>query len=162
VGRRADLLALQRHVGMACRHTGAYALVEIPLIGSRIRAVFNVTEQGINLMNREKLKPFIGGAVVGVALAAIVAFSAGLIVTASSNARQVELARVDGQASICASLAQAHRDQIGDTADLSSYQAREARDDLAKTFAVALRGADAADAAVISACSNLLKTNGVS
>ena len=147
---------------MARRDTGADALVKNAFIGSRIRAVFNVTEQGINLMNREKLKPFIGGAVVGVALAAIVAFSAGLIVTASSNARQVELARVDGQASICASLAQTHRDEIGDTADLSSYQAREARDDLAKTFAVALRGADAADAAVISACSNLLKTNGAS
>lgn len=147
---------------MARRNAGTDALDKNAFIGSRIRAVFNATEQGTNSMNREKLKPFIGGAVVGVALAAIVAFSAGLIVTASSNARQVELARIDGQASICASLAQAHRDQIGDTADLSSYQAREARDDLAKTFAVALRGADAADAAVISACSNLLKTNGAS
>ena len=111
-------------------------------------------------MNREKLKPFIGGAVVGVALAAIVAFSAGWIVTSSSSARQVETARVDGQASICASLAQTHRDEVGDTADLSSYQARETRDDLAQTFAVVLRGADAADAAVVKACSDLLKTTG--
>lgn len=113
-------------------------------------------------MTREKLKPFIGGAVVGIALAAVVAFSAGLIVTASSSARQVESARIDGQASICASLAQAHREQIGDTADLSGYQAREARNELAKAFAVALRGTEAPDAAVVSACSDLLKTNGAS
>jgi hypothetical protein len=113
-------------------------------------------------MNREKLKPFIGGAIAGSALLAIVAFSAGWIVTGGSSARQVAAAQIDGQASICASLAQAHRQEIGDNADLSGYQARETRNDLAKTFAVALNGAEAADAAVVNACSELLKTNGAS
>jgi len=39
-------------------------------------------------------------------------------------------------------------------------KARKARDALAKTHAVVLVGQDVADAAVISACSDLLKTSG--
>ncbi|MEX2296413.1 MAG: hypothetical protein WD715_03285 [Dongiaceae bacterium] len=111
-------------------------------------------------MNREKLKPFIGGVVAGGVALAIVAFSAGWIVTSGSNARQVQTAWVDGQASICASLAQTHRDATGDVADLSGYQAREAREELAKAYAVVLRGEEVANAGVVTACSDLLKTSG--
>jgi hypothetical protein len=111
-------------------------------------------------MNREKLKTLVFGAVLGCAVLSIVAFSAGWIVTGSSTARQVQAAWVDGQATICASLAQDHRKATGDVADLSGYQARDARNELAKTYAVVLQGEDAADAGVISACSDLLKNSG--
>jgi len=112
-------------------------------------------------MNREKLKPFIGGAVTGAVALTIVAFAAGWVVTDSSNTRQVETAWIDGQAAICASLVQAHRDATGDESDLSGYQARDTRTELAKTYAVVLRGEDAVNPDVIRACSNLIEKSGV-
>ena len=111
-------------------------------------------------MNREMVKPFIGGVVVGAAALAIVGFSAGWLVTGGSNDRQVRTAWIDGQATICASLAQAHRKETGDVADLSTYQAREARDKLAQTFAVVLTGKEAADSGVVTACADMLRTGG--
>jgi hypothetical protein len=111
-------------------------------------------------MNREMLKPFSLGVLAGAAGLAIVAFSAGWVVTSGSNDRQVRTAWIDGQASICASLAQAHRKATGDATDLSSYQARAARDELAKAYAVVLPGQEAADAGVVSACSDRLRTSG--
>jgi hypothetical protein len=112
-------------------------------------------------MNRAMLKPFVWGVISGGAVLTVVAFSAGWVVTGGSSERQVRSAWVDGQASICASLAQAHRKSTGDVADLSTYQARAARDELAKAYAVILPGETVADAGVISACSDLLKTGGV-
>ncbi len=63
---------------------------------------------------------------------------------------------VDGQATIGASLARAHREATGDVTDLYGYQARKAREELATTFAVALPGQETADPSVIKACSGLL------
>lgn len=111
-------------------------------------------------MKRESVKPFVGGVVAGAALLAVAAFGTGWVVTAGSSTQRVEAAWIDGQASSCASLAQANRDATGDVADLSGYQARDARTALAVTHAVVLLGDEAADARVISACADLLKTSG--
>jgi len=47
----------------------------------------------------------------------------------------------------------AHRESTSDITDLIGYDARDARDTLAQTFAVVLPGEEIADAAVIRACS---------
>ncbi len=107
-------------------------------------------------MNRENLKPFVWGVVLGGAALAIVSFSADWVVMTSSRDEQVMAAAVDAQASICASLAQANRSATGDLTDLSGYGARDARDVLAKTFAIVLQGQEGADPAVLKACSKLL------
>jgi hypothetical protein len=114
------------------------------------------------MTKREMIKPFSWGLVMGVVALTIVAFSAGWVVTSNSNSRQVRAAWVDGQATICTSLVQAHRTANGDVADLSTYQARETRDALAKTFAVVLPGQETADSSVIRACSDMLKKSGTS
>ena len=113
------------------------------------------------MTKREMTKPFAWGLVTGAVALAIVAFSAGWVVTGSSKDRQVQAAWVDGQATICSSLAQAHRKANGDSVDLSDYKARDARDALAKTFAVVLPGQETADSSVISACSDMLRKSSV-
>jgi hypothetical protein len=105
------------------------------------------------------IKPFSWGVAAGAAAVAIVGLTTGWLVTGGTNSNQVRAAWIDGQATICSSLAQAHRKASGDISDLSDYKAREARDTLAKTFAVALPGHEAADTGVIKACSDMLKTS---
>ncbi|MGF1607900.1 MAG: hypothetical protein ACFCUQ_00785 [Kiloniellales bacterium] len=107
-------------------------------------------------MNKEMIKPFSWGVVLGGIAVTAVAFGAGWVVTSSSSESKIKAAWVDGQAAICSSLAQAHRAASGDTTDLTGYQARDARTQLATTFAVALPGKEAADPAVIRACSDML------
>jgi hypothetical protein len=113
------------------------------------------------MTKREMIKPFAWGLVGGATALTIGAFSAGWVVTGSSNHRQVQAAWVDSQATVCSSLAQAHRKASGDVADLSDYKARDTRDTLAKTFAVVLPGQETAVSGVISACSDLLRSNSV-
>ena len=108
------------------------------------------------MTKQEMLKPFSWGIVSGCVATAIVAFSAGWVVTSSARDHQVQTALIGGQASICAKLVQDHRQATGDATDLLGYQAREARDKLAKTYAIALPGQETADASVISACSDML------
>lgn len=111
------------------------------------------------MTKQEMIKPFTLGLVAGGAAIAIVAFSLGWVVTGSARDNQVQAAWVDGQASICASLVQAHRQANGDDTDLSGWQARDARNELARTFAVALQGQETPGPRVISACSELLDKN---
>lgn len=108
------------------------------------------------MTKREMLKPFSWGFASGCVVLTIVSFSAGWVVTSGSRDHQVQTALISGQASICARLAQDHRQATGDATDLLGYQARDARDTLAKTFAVALPGQETADSSVISACSDML------
>lgn len=108
------------------------------------------------MTKREGLKPFLWGTVLGGAALAVVAFSADWIVMTSSKDQDVAAAKVEVQASICASLAEAHRVATADVTSLQGYGAREARDALAKTYAIVLQGQESADPAVLRACSNLL------
>lgn len=108
------------------------------------------------MTKREMIKPFAWGLVTGGVALTIVAFSAGWIVTGGANVRLVRAAWVDGQATICSSLAQAHRKSAGDVADITGYQARDTRDGLAKTYAVVLPGQETADPGVIRSCSEML------
>lgn len=108
------------------------------------------------MTKREKLSPFLWGAVLGSIALTIVAFSADWVVTSSSNDEQVMTAAVDVLATICASQALAHRTATADTTSLVGYQAREARDTLAKTFAIVLPDQESADPKVLTACAKLL------
>ncbi len=108
------------------------------------------------MTKREMIKPFSLGIIIGGVAVTIAAFSAGWVVTSTSMNQKVQAAWVDGQATICASLVRAHREATGDVTDLYGYSARNARNELATTFAVALPGQEAADPSVIKACSSLL------
>jgi len=109
----------------------------------------------------ETIKTLLWGAVGGAILVVAVGFGSGWLVTGSSREAAVQTAWVESQASVCASLVQAHRQEVGNMADLSGYQARTARDSFAATFAVTLQGHDVADPAVIRACSRLLDKKNV-
>ena len=111
------------------------------------------------MINREKIKPFVLGVVGGAAAIAIVASATGWVVTSGSRDDQVRIAWIDGQATICDSLAKAHRHASNDVSDLSGYQARDARNELAKTFTVILTGSETADPDVVKACSEMLKSS---
>jgi hypothetical protein len=110
------------------------------------------------MINRERIKPFVLGIVSGAAAIAIVASATGWVVTSGSRDDQVQTAWIDGQATICDSLAKAHRHASNDVTDLSGYQGRDARNALAETFTVILAGSETADPNVIKACSEMLKS----
>lgn len=108
------------------------------------------------MSKQESIKTLLWGAVGGAILVVAVGFGSGWLVTGGSREAAVQMAWIDAQASVCASLVQAHRHEAGNMADLSGYQARANRDTFAETFAVALQGNDVADPAVVRACSKLL------
>ena len=109
------------------------------------------------MINRDRIKPFVLGIVGGAAAVAIVASATGWVVTSGSRDDQVRTAWIDGQATICNSLAKAHRHASNDASDLSGYQARDARNELAENFTVILVGSETADPDVVKACSEMLK-----
>lgn len=108
------------------------------------------------MSTKQMIKPFVWGAVAGALAISIAAFSADWVVMTGSRDKAVQAARVGGQAEICAALVQQHRVATGDATDLYGYSARDKRNELATSFAIALPGEDAADPAVIKACSDLL------
>jgi hypothetical protein len=110
----------------------------------------------LDATKRDKIKHFSWGLVTGAVALGVVAFSAGWVVSTGAMDKGVRIAWIDGQASACASLVMAHRESTGDITDLIGYDARDARDTLAQTFAVVLPGEEIADAAVIRACSIIL------
>lgn len=87
-----------------------------------------------------KTKPFVFGLVVGVAVAAIVGFSTGWVVTAGAKERAVWTAKVDRLAAICAAQATDQwQAQGGDVAALRGWDGREKREQLVEQVATALR-----------------------
>ena len=104
----------------------------------------------------EMIKTLAGGFVIGAIVISIVGFSADWVVTKGTHDQEVRAAWIDGQAKVCASLVRAHREATGDASELSGWKARDARDELAKSFAVILPGQETVDPAVIRACSNML------
>lgn len=112
------------------------------------------------MTRRELLKPLAVGFVAGAVMALFVAVKTGAVVTREVRDHQVWRASVEGQARICAALALAHREAIGDATNLYGFRARDARDELARTFAIVLVGEDKADPSVVRACSRLLNQPG--
>ena len=110
------------------------------------------------MISRERIKPFVLGVVGGAAAIAIVASATGWVVTSGSRDDQVQIAWINGQATICDSLAKAHRHASNDVSDISGYQGRDARNELAKAFTVILAGSETADPDVVKACSEMLKS----
>jgi hypothetical protein len=79
----------------------------------------------------------------------------GNLVTSSTRDDQVQEASVDVLAQICERLAREYRVETGDTAELTGYKGREARNTLATQFAV-MPGESEADSAVERACADRL------
>ena len=102
--------------------------------------------------------PFGLGLMAGAAAVSILAFASGRAVTSQSSQKSVADARVNAQAQICAALASDHVNGTAIKEDLEGYQsdAREARDKLARKFAVVLPGETAAEGQVVTACAQLL------
>ena len=110
------------------------------------------------MISREKIMPFVLGVVGGAAAIAIVASATGWVVTSGSRDDQVQIAWINGQATICNSLAKAHRHASNDVSDISGYQGRDVRNELAEAFTVILAGSETADPDVVKACSEMLKS----
>jgi len=108
------------------------------------------------MTKKESIKTLIWGAVGGAVLTVAVGFGSGWLVAGGTRDKDVAMAWIDAQATICSSLIQDHRQKMGDASDLSGYGARSTRDDLAKSYAIALTGSEAADPAVVRACAKLL------
>ena len=102
--------------------------------------------------------PFVIGLIAGAFAIGIVSFANGWVVTAESKDSQVKDASINAQAAVCAALAEAHLKAAKSTVSLEGYQAdaRKARDDLARTFAVALPGDKTPESIVITACAQML------
>ena len=102
--------------------------------------------------------PFVAGVIAGAILLTVLGFANGWVVTADANNTQVKDASIGAQAAVCAALVDAHLKATQNSVSLEGYQsaARKARDDLARSFAVALPGDKAADAIVVTACAQML------
>ncbi|NQV82920.1 MAG: hypothetical protein HQ494_03780 [Rhodospirillales bacterium] len=98
--------------------------------------------------------PFVIGLIAGAFIISVLGFANDWVVTAGLNETQVKDASINAQAAVCVSLAEAHLKVTKNTVSLEGYQgtANKARDDLARTFAVALPGEKTAKSIVITAC----------
>jgi hypothetical protein len=110
------------------------------------------------MSNSKKFLPFGLGVVAGAVAISIFAFSNDWVVSSKANETSVADARINTQAQVCASLASDHIKGSTVQEDLEGYQsgAREARDKLAKRFAVVLPGQSQVGSRVISACAQML------
>jgi len=108
-------------------------------------------------------KPFVTGLFAGAFIISALGFTNNWVVTYGTNETQVKDASVNAQAAVCVSLAEAHLKATKSTVNLEGYQtaAKKARDDLARTFAVALPGEKTAESIVITACSQRLNKSKV-
>ena len=97
--------------------------------------------------------PFVIGLIAGAFIISVLGFANDWVVTAGINETQVKDASINAQAAVCVSLAEAHLKTTKSTVNLEGYQtaANKARDDLARTFAVALPGEKTAKSIVITA-----------
>ena len=102
--------------------------------------------------------PFVTGLIAGAFIISVLGFANDWVVTAGAKNTQVKDTWINAQAAVCVSLAEAHLKATKSTVSLDGYQsaAREARDDLARAFAVALPGEKTADSTVINACAQML------
>lgn len=107
--------------------------------------------------------PFVSGLIAGALIAIVLGFANDWVVTANARDIEVKDASINAQAAVCASLAEAHLKATNSTVSLDGYQAaaRDARDDLARTFAVALPGEKKANSIVINACAWMLNKDKV-
>jgi len=102
--------------------------------------------------------PFVIGLIAGAFIISVLGFANDWVVTAGINETQVKEARINAQATVWVSLAEAHLKTTESTVNLEGYQtaANKARDDLARTFAVALPGEKTVKSIVITACAKRL------
>jgi len=102
--------------------------------------------------------PFVTGLIAGAFIISVLGFAREWVVTAEAHNSTVRDTWVNAQAAVCASLVEAHLTATKSTVILNGYQtaAREARNDLARTFAVALPGEKTAESIVVTACAHML------
>lgn len=105
-------------------------------------------------------KPFIWGFAVGVAGLSIVAFGLDWV-TMSSTAQAalkngIQEAKVQQLATLCEDQARSYRATLSDAPDITGWQQRDARRELATRFAIIMPGQKAVDDAVVAACATRL------
>lgn len=106
---------------------------------------------------RERLaaaKPYLVGLVIGAVAVPIIGIWGGQLVTAGTLNNQVTSATVETQAAICEALARQHHLASGGES-LAGHQNRQAREALAREFAV-MPGQETANDAVRRGCINRL------
>jgi hypothetical protein len=100
-----------------------------------------------------KFKPYVIGGVIGAVAVPVIGIWRGDLVTAGTHSTQLTSATVEAQAAICEALARNQAAENGVT--LTGTQNRQARESLAREFAV-MPGQEAANDAVRRACTNRL------
>lgn len=105
----------------------------------------------------EKIKAYAVGAVAGVILAPVVAFSADWVVTTGTMNENMETAKIEQLATVCAMKAeQSWKDQASPP-DLYGWDKREAREKLATEYAVVMPGQESAGEDVIDECADKIE-----
>ena len=112
----------------------------------------------VSMSNSKKFTPFGLGMAAGAVTISILGLANGWVVSSKASETRIADAHINTQAQVCASLASDHIKGTAVQEDLEGYQsgAREARDKLAKRFAVVLPGQSQVDSRVISACAQML------
>ncbi|HAD87344.1 MAG TPA: hypothetical protein DCG48_08280 [Rhodospirillaceae bacterium] len=102
--------------------------------------------------------PFLFGAVAGAAVLSALSIGNNWVVSTQAKNIEVQDAWYEAQAAVCAARATAYREKTNSTVDLAGYtpDAREARNELAQKYAVALPGQDGPDPLVVTECSQML------
>lgn len=108
-------------------------------------------------MNKfEQIKPYITGIVIGLIAAPVIAFSFGWIVTTSSMETSVHEAKLQVLAAACANEATAYRTAENITTDISGWQERDAREQIAARFVGTLEEDGLENDDIVEECADLL------
>lgn len=104
----------------------------------------------------EQIKPYVTGIVIGLIAAPVIAFSFGWIVTTGSMETSVQEAKLQVLAAACADRATAYRTAENITTDISGWQERDAREQIAGRFVVNVDQDGIEDDDLIEECADLL------
>ncbi len=111
------------------------------------------------MRNAEKIKPYIVGAIGGIAAAGIVSFSLGWVVTADTMNTAVRDQQVKALASVCGQGARAYWMNEGqDIAELDGWNNRDKRKQLAEKFASEISAYESLRSDVVYECSRRLES----
>ena len=108
-------------------------------------------------VNTDKLKAYVGGAVIGAVVAVILAFSTDWVVTKSSMEKAVAETRIGVLSGICVADAKASWLTQTPKPDYTGWANRDMRLQVAKQFAPVLPGKTEAAPEVVSECAEKIE-----
>jgi hypothetical protein len=104
----------------------------------------------------EKIKAHAVGAIGGIILAPVVAFSADWVVTTGTMSENMETARIEQLATVCAIRAKQSWNQESPP-DLYGWDKRDAREKVAREYAVVMPEEESAEEDVIEECADKIE-----